>query len=512
MALCSIGESTKAKKVLILYRLVMGVNVSNLPLSWNRPATLGKKALGSKACSRCVALPQMLCLRGQQTSCNSSPSSKFAHAHVLSQVTKRPEIHSRNFHFAFHAPDCSSEERNVGLGYIIPWPLPTPEGWNAKNGTMVVLPIEEDDASLSARGDLRQQLKQQLQDIQPSLLLFLNKLKRIEMREEDAPQQRLCREMSKKIIKRQGDDHKSMAHVVELDDALTRAQMTTRQTTQWLVVERTFRKEMYQSSRPDIGHTKLSIAIPLVFLRDGQVPELRDVHAFLPLRSYGFRFILQGDFDVPSSREAVDATSAWNHWLSERVPDLFLEAMMSLVKMSAEAANGMNQDGSSRVQFKAKTLGTESEVEEEEENDEDDDTSEDEGNGDLNEISLMAIAFSMIPLPQQANDFFKNIPNAILVLLRDAEIIPTQLREKPKTAKTRSDDDSVMDDSCKKLLFVRPTSAVKRPNSERKIDAVQREVDAYTEILLHRRGYHFVHPRVTLPAGIRASSEPNPEP
>lgn len=51
--------------------------------------------------------------------------------------------------------------------------------------------------------------------------------------------------------------------------------------------------------------------------------------AFLPLRSYGFRFIVQGDFDLPSSREDVNANSAWNQWLREEIPSLFMKSIDS---------------------------------------------------------------------------------------------------------------------------------------------------------------------------------------
>ena len=53
----------------------------------------------------------------------------------------------------------------------------------------------------------------------------------------------------------------------------------------------------------------------------------QNVFAYLPLRSYGFRFIIQGDFEVPSSREDVDIDKPWNQWLREEIPQLFLEAL-----------------------------------------------------------------------------------------------------------------------------------------------------------------------------------------
>jgi hypothetical protein len=50
--------------------------------------------------------------------------------------------------------------------------------------------------------------------------------------------------------------------------------------------------------RPGVERTKLSVAIPLVprqsLRHDSQdPPPTRDVYAYLPLRSYGFRFVLQ---------------------------------------------------------------------------------------------------------------------------------------------------------------------------------------------------------------------------
>ena len=51
------------------------------------------------------------------------------------------------------------------------------------------------------------------------------------------------------------------------------------------------------------------------------------VFAYLPLRSYGFRFIIQGDFEVPSSREDVDKDKSWNQWLREEIPQLFVDAL-----------------------------------------------------------------------------------------------------------------------------------------------------------------------------------------
>ena len=45
--------------------------------------------------------------------------------------------------------------------------------------------------------------------------------------------------------------------------------------------------------------------------------------------------LLQADFIVPSSREAVDCDSAWNEMLREQVPNLFLQALQSFRQLPA---------------------------------------------------------------------------------------------------------------------------------------------------------------------------------
>ncbi|XP_075922545.1 uncharacterized protein LOC142930155 isoform X2 [Petromyzon marinus] len=86
--------------------------------------------------------------------------------------------------------------------------------------------------------------------------------------------------------------------------------------------------------KENVEATELALAFPLEQAepgeRSGGLPSLLDkqpVFAFLPLRSYGFRFIIQGDFEVSSSREDVDRDSAWNQWLRSEIPGLFLLAL-----------------------------------------------------------------------------------------------------------------------------------------------------------------------------------------
>nr|GFD14301.1 histidine kinase-, DNA gyrase B-, and HSP90-like ATPase family protein [Tanacetum cinerariifolium] len=61
--------------------------------------------------------------------------------------------------------------------------------------------------------------------------------------------------------------------------------------------------------------------------------EHQPVFAFLPLRNYGLKFIIQADFILPSSREEVDGDSPWNQWLLSEFPNLFLSAELSFCSL-----------------------------------------------------------------------------------------------------------------------------------------------------------------------------------
>ena len=45
------------------------------------------------------------------------------------------------------------------------------------------------------------------------------------------------------------------------------------------------------------------------------MPPTQPLFAYLPLRSYGFRFILQADFEIPATRQEIRQDSLWNDWL-----------------------------------------------------------------------------------------------------------------------------------------------------------------------------------------------------
>jgi hypothetical protein len=102
----------------------------------------------------------------------------------------------------------------------------------------------------------------------------------------------------------------------------------------WLVVSKKLQGTLV---RHDVHTTEIALAFTLQETEKGEYePYLKQqpVFAFLPLRNYGLKFILQGDFVLPSSREEVDADNAWNQWLLSEFPTLFVSAQESFCSLS----------------------------------------------------------------------------------------------------------------------------------------------------------------------------------
>ncbi|XP_055892730.1 uncharacterized protein LOC106068793 isoform X2 [Biomphalaria glabrata] len=217
------------------------------------------------------------------------------------RMTGCPEVHSNGFHIYF---DVNSGP----MGYILPhWKenFELDENWQ----TQIILPWTE---------DIRQQVHThaaRFNDIQPSLLLFLHRLKEITIENKV--------EGSRIFMSRQDFENGEIQ--------ITHSHGTDK----WLVLRKILDAtniSLQAKSGVEVESTEIALAFPLKSkkLMNTQMKlEKLPVFAFLPLRSYGFRFIVQGDFDVPSSREDVDRDSFWNQWLRNEIHVLFIEALQA---------------------------------------------------------------------------------------------------------------------------------------------------------------------------------------
>ncbi|KAG7028754.1 hypothetical protein SDJN02_09935, partial [Cucurbita argyrosperma subsp. argyrosperma] len=226
------------------------------------------------------------------------------------RVTDAPEIHSNGFHVKF---DISEGQ----IGFVLPTIIsPCNVGLYGRLAssasdlqdtniwkTCIVLPFS---SKLSGGGTLINNIVNMFADLHPSLLLFLHRLQCIKIR--NMLDNSLI-VMRKEIV---GNGIIKVSHGEE--------KMT------WLVVSQKLKADVI---RHDVQSTEISIAFTLQEEENGTyIPFLaqQPVFAFLPLRMYGLKFIIQGDFVLPSSREEVDGDSPWNQWLLSEFPGLFVTA------------------------------------------------------------------------------------------------------------------------------------------------------------------------------------------
>ena len=222
------------------------------------------------------------------------------------RLTNCPEIHSLGYHFKFDINECGS------LGYAKPtWcgerALPISEHELEYNcNTKIVLPLMQSVTVDSLRKTLEEHLH-------PSILLFLHKVRCI------------------KIQYTAG-----ISHCMRIENRTPGEYIVSYNDERWtyFVERRTLdtKKDIPRSfegcgdTTQVIPTTEICIALPVDNARE------EHVFAFLPVRSYGFRFILQADWLLPSNRQDIVSDILWNQWLAENVPDVFRTALAHYVQ------------------------------------------------------------------------------------------------------------------------------------------------------------------------------------
>ncbi|CAI5729829.1 unnamed protein product [Hyaloperonospora brassicae] len=244
------------------------------------------------------------------------------------KVSDNPQVHSNGFHISFHAKDS---QHGSGMGYILPYWMDDVTRWKQRRGTTFVLPLNS--ASIHRAGDI----SQSLMAFEPSVLLFLRRIRELRLRD-------LARQETLHFLKKESNLHRD-THVVQLLSQVKRNGKSENVAQQsWLVVKNELEPPLlFRRSRP----TEIALALPVAIEREkssgrADRPPLQQVFAYLPLRSYGFRFILQGDFEIPSSREAITNGSEWNEWLVSKFPALVRTAVCSYI---ATVERGEESDG-----------------------------------------------------------------------------------------------------------------------------------------------------------------------
>jgi hypothetical protein len=214
------------------------------------------------------------------------------------KVTDAPEIHSNDYHFRFNRSDPKDL-----LGYVVPhWKDPDlPVDGNA---TTLVLPARPGKPFPL---DL-------LKDLDATLLLFLEKLRRLEVKTKSEEVQYFRQDSGPitTLTTDRGPPDGARQHT-EKGYFRTSAKYDF--------------SSIKEPKRVGISETDLVLAFPLSDNGEAEPDPNSPTYAFLPIRDFGFPFCIQADFVLISSREGIHEDLEWNTTLRDEIAPSFIEAL-----------------------------------------------------------------------------------------------------------------------------------------------------------------------------------------
>ncbi|KAL9113802.1 MAG: hypothetical protein Q9187_007574, partial [Circinaria calcarea] len=202
-------------------------------------------------------------------------------------------------------------DRNAELGMIAPQLAEFPVRELVSGHTQFLMQIKTEDK--------RKLLKKELEQISPSLLMFLRRLKRLDVYLDNG--------FHSVLTCRSGATSGSI--LLETKTMVNGVHKSTFTST-YIVVRR--RVESIPSSSKRLG-TNTAITLAFLTMYNGYPHEAtQDTYAYLPIRDFGFKFIIQADFMLSASREDI-LSNDWNLSLLNGVVAAFCEALEKLNKI-----------------------------------------------------------------------------------------------------------------------------------------------------------------------------------
>ncbi|XP_019185043.1 PREDICTED: uncharacterized protein LOC109180013 [Ipomoea nil] len=254
-------------------------------------------------------------------------------------ITARPYIFSNGYQIRFSEEPCD----HCGIGFIVPeWVDGNPilaqinqiYGSSTKlPPTTLVLPLKSDKVA---------PVKQQLSTIHPELLLFLSKIRELSVREENQdPKLNTVSAVSisseRDLLRKKNIDAESFLLVLSADEKAAAAGSNGQCSYHMWRQRFPVKQECKVGRRMEVDEWVITLAFPYgERLKRGNISP--GVYAFLPTEMVtNFPFIIQADFLLSSSREAILLDNKWNKGILDCVSVAFLAAFTSLVKANQDA-------------------------------------------------------------------------------------------------------------------------------------------------------------------------------
>ncbi|KAI0530079.1 hypothetical protein GGR58DRAFT_494730 [Xylaria digitata] len=207
-------------------------------------------------------------------------------------------IHSQHYSFQF--------DKNRKLGMITPtwvdFPVPRRD-----NFTSILLQVPNEDD--------QKDLTREMKSLTPKCLMFLRRIRQINIR----------------IDAEGGEDYRtSLVRHDELSKDKSRRSTRLQhddQTLSYYVIRHDISGLPLEPKRMNQTDSTIELAFPTTIDHDEPVIESQQVYAFLPVRDYGFKFLLHADFLLTANRQDIATPSNWNKAIVDRVEDAFIKAV-----------------------------------------------------------------------------------------------------------------------------------------------------------------------------------------
>ncbi|KAK9190781.1 hypothetical protein WN943_019391 [Citrus x changshan-huyou] len=247
-------------------------------------------------------------------------------------VTSRPYIFSNGYQIRFNEEPCP----DCGLGYAVPeWVEENPSLSDIQKvygssstlpATILILPLKREKIHA---------VKQELSRIHPEVLLFLSKIKRLSVREDNEDPRlntvsAIAISTETECKTRKNIDAESYTLELSANGDQFDKECRYHMWRQKFPVK----QENKSKRRMDIEEWVITLAFPNGE-RVQRGTSSPGVYAFLPTEMVtNLPFIIQADFLLSSSRETIRLDDKWNQGILNCVPSAFVDALVTLVTMT----------------------------------------------------------------------------------------------------------------------------------------------------------------------------------
>eukprot|EP01010_Urceolus_cornutus_P005229 NODE_8_length_3941_cov_211.635406_g6_i0.p1 GENE.NODE_8_length_3941_cov_211.635406_g6_i0~~NODE_8_length_3941_cov_211.635406_g6_i0.p1 ORF type:complete len:1279 (-),score=358.37 NODE_8_length_3941_cov_211.635406_g6_i0:48-3884(-) len=211
-------------------------------------------------------------------------------------VSSDPMVVSGGFQFQFHLTEKDP------MGYVVPhWVSPLPDSIK-KNCTNIVLPLKRRAVP---------SIVETLKAIEHPILLFLRNIRVLKVQ--------FVNKEAMSISRTDRDD--GLVEIMKLLQTPGREEMQEEKKYKMVELEIPLTESLQRDRGVQIvSHTRITLAFPI-----GPV-HAQQLFAYLPVRDYGFKFVVQADFKLSTTRADIPS-SDWNTWLRDHIAECFSQAV-----------------------------------------------------------------------------------------------------------------------------------------------------------------------------------------